>query len=176
MKGFGGFFCFVFCSFAFLFLFCFILFLIDSSSDHLVCQNSWEFYESHILGHILVFVHKKNSNLLHNSLWITFPTHSYILLYSFDSSLLHWIMSLFNLFHHICYSVTYYQFLHYYYYYHYFTPCEFPTSVNWGSFTGVWVTASLLLSPGVSEYDSRSFTEVWVTASLLLSPEDFRVY
>ena len=55
-----------------------------------------------------------NFNFLHDSQWVTLPTQSCLVLYSFCASFLHsLIMSFFRLNHHItyiCYFVTSYQF------------------------------------------------------------------
>ena len=53
--------------------------------DSFVSQNPRKFHASHSLRQTLVCAYTLwlNFNLLHNSLWITFPTLSYLVLYSY---------------------------------------------------------------------------------------------
>ena len=68
--------------------------------DLFICQNPRELCECHspgqMLGCIYHFFGRSNLNFLLNSQWITFPTHSYLVLYSFNANLLHslimWLM------------------------------------------------------------------------------------
>ena len=46
-------------------------------------------------------------------------------------------------------TVTFMFHSYYYYHYYYYSGQLFHTSVSWWSFTGVWVTASLLKYPGL---------------------------
>ena len=82
-----------------------------------------------------------NFNFLHISQWITLPSQSCLVLYSFCANLLHsrimWL---------IVSSLSPHS-LHYYYYYYYYYWWFFHTSVSCWSFTEVWVIASLLISP-----------------------------
>ena len=63
-----------------------------------VCiSNSQWFWESHFLGQILSCAYticqdSLSSEFLHNSLWVSFTIHSYLLLYIFCVSLLHLLM------------------------------------------------------------------------------------
>ena len=56
-------------------------------SDLFVSQNLWEFYGSHFQTNTGLFLYHLSIgsyfNLLHSSQWITFPTLSYLVLYSF---------------------------------------------------------------------------------------------
>ena len=91
--------------------------------DLFVTQTPREFCASHFAG-------QSNFNFLHNSQWITFPTQSCVLLYSFYAIFVSIITkpTLAIFFLHIR---------------------VFHISVSWWFFTGVWVTASLLKSPGL---------------------------
>ena len=77
-----------------------------------------------------------NLNFLHISLWNILPNQSCLVLYSFCANLLHslimWVMISSIIIFIIIYSFR-----------------VFYISVSWGFFTGVWVTASLLKSPGL---------------------------
>ena len=105
-----------------------------------------------------------NLNFLHNSQWITFPTQSCLVLYSFCVNLLHslimWLiissLSPHNLHRLFCCILSIYHsssssssYYYYYYYYYYYSLRVFHISFSWWSFTGVWVTTSLLKSPGL---------------------------
>ena len=96
--------------------------------DPSVCQSPIGVYVSFsrtgaelCINHLLVCL-----NFLHISQWITLPTQSCLVLYSFCANLLHslimWLLLLIRVSH---------------------------ISVSWWSFTGDWVTASLLKSPGL---------------------------
>ena len=88
------------------------------------------------------FVRMANLNFLHNSQWITQPTNSYLVLY--PSVLICCICLLCDR-----------SFLLL------FIAC-FHTNVCWWSFTRVWVSASLLKSPGL-------FSVFWLILKMLLS-------
>ena len=91
--------------------------------------------------HLFVWSH---FNFFHNSHWIILPTQSCLVLYSFCINLQHslmWLM-VWSLSPHdlnLLFSV----------YYYYLLIRVFHISVSWWSFTGDWVTASLLKSPGL---------------------------
>ena len=73
-----------------------------------------------------------NWNFLHISQWIPLLTQSCLALYSFCANFLHSLI-MWLLVSCLSYSLR-----------------VFHTSLSWWSFTGVWVTASLLKSPGLS--------------------------
>ena len=55
---------------------------------------------------------------------------------------------------------------YYHYYYNYFSPLRaFHTSVSWWIFTGIWVTASLLNSPGLRILTDPNYSLVWMVST-----------
>ena len=85
--------------------------------DPFVSQNPWGFFESHSPGQILGLLVCSNFTFLHNSMWITFPTHSCLILYSFcTNSLVTWLivssLSLHNL--HLIFCFYYFYLFNYY--------------------------------------------------------------
>ena len=87
---------------------------------------------------------RSNLNFLHNFQWITLPTQSCLVLYSFCANLLHslimWfiVLSLLPRNLHLLFCCVLLLLLKEVFFY---------ISVSSWSFTGVWVTASLLKSP-----------------------------
>ena len=59
------------------------------------------------------------------------------------------VQSSFSYYHYYYYYYYYYYYDYYYYYYYYLLIKVFHISISWWFFTGVWVTASLLKSPGL---------------------------
>ena len=113
----------VFSFFFFNFIYSFIFLLTITKSgfepglvDLLRSQTHREFRAYHSLGWILVCAYTicykgQISILLHNSLWITFPTQSYLVLYSLCGGLLHKLFRFYRHITYICYSVVSYLFL-----------------------------------------------------------------
>ena len=138
---------------------------------HLLIPESFMYLIS--LGQSCLYVQNltawSNFNILHSSQWITFPTQSCLLLILTVSSLspdnLHLLFSTIVLILLFCAQKRFSFSLEvssssraiscrlkypYYYYYYYFTNFSaFHISVSWWLFIGVWVTASLLKSPGL---------------------------
>ena len=83
-----------------------------------------------------------NFNFLHNSQWITLLTQLCPVLHSFYTNLLHLLIIWL-----IVSSLSPHYYYYYYYYYYYLLIRVF--HISWWFFTGVWVTASVLKSPGL---------------------------
>ena len=109
-------------------------------------------------------------NLLHNSYWITMPTQSCIVIYSFCASLFHslimWLnvssLSLYNLYVLFCCVIIIVIISH----------CElrvFHTHVSWWYFTGVWVTASFPNSCFLSIMADFNNGLVWIVSARPIS-------
>ena len=96
-------------------------------------KKAWEHISQNVVNITMKTIAKtmndKNFNLLHNSQWITFPTQSCLVLYSFCASLLYSLTWLLHLCHHIIYN--FYSSSDYNYYFLW----VFHTSISWRSFT-----------------------------------------
>ena len=153
-----------------LFFFCWLLFGLIfwlRLGDLSIYQSPRGVYVCHFLGQLLGCVYHlfvwSNLNFLHISQWITLPTQSCLVSYSFCANLLHslimWLMvsslsPTFTILLRLIYSrfdmigsygVYYY---YYYYYYNYFIS-SFHSNISLWAFTGIWFGASFLMSPGL---------------------------
>ena len=124
-------------------------------SHRSLCVSFFRTGAGSCIYHLFVW---SNWNFLHISQWITLPTQSCLALYSFCANLLHSLIMWL-----IVSSLSPQRRndqSHYYYYYYYYSLRVFHTSVTWRSFTGFWVTASLLRSSGL-------FSVFWPISTML---------
>ena len=112
--------------------------------NHGLPEHSWRIYSLGQWWYIYIAVYSylsiniSKSFHIHPSFYLSQPDH--ILVISYQS------ISLISSSSSSSSSSSYY---YYYYYYYYYSFRVFHISVSWWFFPGVWVTASLLKSPGL---------------------------